>query len=220
MSGSRHILRLIPMSSMQGKPLLAAVGAAEGRPLVLGVPYVDEDAAVPAVEGILYGLGLHVFRMLPVQPLAVGRAEFSPLICPMFHHDQLAAAQAAEGTKRLSCCPLGRRHFVLMAMPVRIAPADSTAILLRNAVGYKGFAADRAYCFPLHCSLYLPVHADVELIRVFVVIAEGLFYVEEHVRPLAELMGEAEAHVVPGAFVFVGRIEAARFVEGADILIA
>ena len=205
---------------MQGKPLLAAVGAAEGRPLVLGVPYVDEDAAVPAVERILYRLGCHVFRMLPVQPLAVRRAEFPPLICPMLHHDQLAAAQAAEGTQRLPGCPLRRRRFVLMAVPVRIAPADSAAILLRNAVGYKGFAADRAYCFPLHCSLYLPVHADVELIRIFVVIAEGLFHVEEHVRPLAELMGEAEAYVVPGTFVFISRVEAARIVEGADILIA
>ena len=135
---------------MQGKPLLAAVGAAESRPLVLGVPYVDEDAAVPAVEGILYGLGFHVFRMLPVQPLAVGRAEFSPLICPMFHHDQLAAAQAAEGTKRLSCCPLGQRHFVLMAMPVRIAPADGAAISMRRPVRHKLLAADGADCFPFH----------------------------------------------------------------------
>ena len=188
MSGSRHILRLIPMSSMQGKPLLAAVGAAEGRPLVLGVPYVDEDAAVPAVEGILYGLGFHVFRMLPVQPLAVGRAEFPPLVCPMFHHDQLAAAQATEGTQRLSASQMRQWCFAFMAVPVRIAPADGAAILLRNAVGYKRFAADRAYCFPLHCSLYLPVHADVELIRVFVVVAKGLFHVKEHVRPLAELM--------------------------------
>ena len=205
---------------MKRKPSLAAVGAAEGRPLVLGVPYVYEDAAVPAVEGILYRLGFHVFGMLPVQPLAVGRAEFSPLIRPMFHHDQLAAAQAAEGTQRLPDCPLCRRRFVLMAVPVRIASADGAAILLRNAVGDKRFAADRAYCFPLHCSLYLPVHADVELIRVFVVIAEGLFHVEEHIRPLAELVGETEAHVVPGAFVFVGRIKTARIVKGADILIA
>ena len=68
--------------------------------------------------------------------------------------------------------------------------------------------------------LDFPVHADVELVRIFVVIAKGLFHVEEHVRPLAELMGEAQAYVVPGAFIFVRRIEAARIVEGADILIA
>ena len=65
---------------MQGKPLLAAIGAAESRPPVLSVPYFHEDAAVPAAEGVLYGLGLHVFGMLPVQPLAVGRAELRPLI--------------------------------------------------------------------------------------------------------------------------------------------
>ena len=68
--------------------------------------------------------------------------------------------------------------------------------------------------------LDFPVHADVELVRVFVIVAEGLFHVEEHVRPLAELMGEAEAYVVPGTFVFIGRVEAARIVKGADILIA
>ena len=81
--------------------MLAAVGAAESRPPVLSIPYFHEDAAVPAAEGVLYGLGLHVFGMLPVQPLAVGRAEFPPLVRPLGHDDQLAAADAAEGAQRM-----------------------------------------------------------------------------------------------------------------------
>ena len=87
---------------MQGKPLLAAVGAAESRPPVLGVPYFHEDAAIPAIEAMLYGLRLYVFGMLPVQPLAVGRAEFPPLVRTLRHDDQLAAADAAKGAQRLS----------------------------------------------------------------------------------------------------------------------
>lgn len=148
MSGSRHILRLIPMSSMQGKPLLAAVSAAESRPPVLGVPYFHEDAAVPAAEAMLYGLGLHVFGMLPVQPLAVGRAEFSPLVRPLGHDDLLAAADAAKGSQRLSNGPLRRRCFVPMA--VGVAPAGGAAISLRRLVCHKRLSADRADCFPFH----------------------------------------------------------------------
>ena len=145
-SGSRHILSV----SMQGKPLLAAIGAAESRPPVLSVPYFHEDAAVPAAEGVLYGLGLHVFGMLPVQPLAMGRAEFSPLIRPLRHDDPLAAADAAEGAQHLSSGSLRRRRFVLMAMPVRIAPADGAAISMRRPVRHKLLAADGADCFPFH----------------------------------------------------------------------
>ena len=205
--------------SMQGKPLLAAIGAAESRPPVLSVPYFYEDAAVPAAEAMLYGLRLHVFGMLPVQPLAVGRAEFPPLVRPLGHDDQLAAADAAEGTQRLSAAgSLRRRRFVPMA--VGIAPADGAAVSLRRAVRRKDFAADRALRFPFHRSLDLPVHAEVELIRVFVVVADGFFHVQVHIGALAELMGEAEADVVPRAFVFVGRAEEACGVAGFDVLVA
>ena len=199
---------------MQGKPLLAAVGAAECRPPVLGVPYFHKNAAVPASEGVLYGLGLHVFRMLPVQPLAMGRAEFSPLIRSLRHDDPLAAADAAEGAQRLSSGSLRRRHFVPMA--VSIAPAGRAAIPLRRAVRRKDLAADRAFRFPFHCSLDLPVHAKVELVRVFIVVADGFFHVQVHIGALAELVGEAEADVIPRAFVFIGRLRETYEVSGAD----
>ena len=132
---------------MQGKPSLAAVGAAEGRPPVLSVLDFYEDAAVPAAESVLYGLGLHVFRMLPLQPLAVGRAEFPPLIQPLRHDDLLAAAQAAEGTQRRSARWL-RRCFV--PMTIGIAPAIRAAISLRRPVCRKHLSADGADCFPFH----------------------------------------------------------------------
>ena len=143
-SGSRRILSV----SMQGKPLLAAIGAAESRPPVLSVPYFHEDTAVPAAEGVLYGLGLHVFGMLPVQPLAMGRAEFPPLVCPLGHDDLLAAADAAEGAQHLSSGSLRRRRFVPMA--VGVAPAIRAAISLRRPVCRKHLSADGADCFPFH----------------------------------------------------------------------
>ncbi len=46
------------------------------------------------------------------------------------------------------------------------------------------------------------------------------FHVQVHVGALAELMGEAEADVVPRAFVFVSRAEKARGVAGFNVLIA
>ena len=202
---------------MQRKPLLAAVGAAESRPPVFGIPYRHQDTAVSTIKCMLDGLRLHVFGMFPVQPLAMGRAEFSPLIGPMGHDYNLAAAKAAEGTQHRAGLPLRRRRFV--PVPVRIAPAYCAAVLLRHAVRRKHLAAHRACRFPFHSALDLPVHADVELIRVFVVIAEGLFHIQEHVRPLAELMREAETYVVPGTFVFIGRIEIPCRITGFNILI-
>ena len=198
--------------------MLAAIGAAESRPPVLSVPYFHEDAAVPAVEAVLYGLGLHVLGMLPVQPLAMGRAEFSPLIRPLRHDDPLAAADAAKGAQHLSSGSLRRRRFVPMA--VGVAPAGRTAVPLRRAVRRKDLAADRAFRFPFHCSLDLPVHAKVELVRVFIVVADGFFHVQVHIGALAELVGEAEADVVPRALVFIGRAEEACGVAGFNVLIA
>ena len=148
MSGFRHILRLISMFSMKRKPSLAAVGAAEGRPLVLGVPYVYEDAAVPAIEAMLYGLGLYVFGMLPVQPLAVSRAELDPPVCRFRHPHQLAAFQAAEGTQGFF---FPRRTAVVVdAVPVRITAAVGAAVFLRDSVRFKFFAANGTYGFPFH----------------------------------------------------------------------
>ena len=174
--------------------MLAAVSAAESRPPVLSVPYFYEDAAVPAAEAMLYGLRLHVFGMLPVQPLAVGRAEFPPLVRPLGHDDPLAAADAAERAQRLSAAgPLRRRRFVPMA--VSIAPAGRAAVPFRRAVRRKDLAADRAFRCPFHRSLDLPVHAEVELIRVFVIVADGFFHIEIHIGALAELVRKAKADV-------------------------
>ena len=71
-------LRVFLLFSVQGKPFLAAGQAAEGRPSVLGLAYFDEGAAVAAAKGAADDYGRHLFGVLPIEPLTVGRAEFSP----------------------------------------------------------------------------------------------------------------------------------------------
>ena len=203
---------------MGGKPLYTTIGTAKSRPAVFGLCDNDGSAALPALKGARHRLARSVLRVLPVQPFAAGRAEFYPFVGVTRHDDDRPAAQTAEGAQRLSSCRMDGRRFVPMA--IGVPAAEAAAVPLRRPIGCKLLAAHGAYRLPFHQRSDLPVHADVKLIRVFVVIAEGLFHVEEHVRSLAELMGEAEAYVVPGAFIFVRRIEAARIVEGADILIA
>ena len=64
------------------------------------------------------------------------------------------------------------------------------------------------------------VQSDIDLVRVLIVISEGVFHVEEHVAVLTHAVREAEAHVVPRAFIVVGRGKHARAVYGADALVA
>jgi len=174
---------------MRGKPLYAAIGAAEGGSPVFCFRDGHCPAALSAGKGTHHGLARSVLRVLPVQPFAAGRAEFYPFIGVTRHDDDRPAAQTAEGTKRLSSCRMDGRRFVPMA--IGVPAAEVAAVPLRRPIGCKLLAAHGAYRLPFHQQSDLPVHADVKLICVFVVIAEGLFHVEEHVRSLAELMREA-----------------------------
>ena len=197
------------------QPFLAAGDAAEVGPPVCRVLYFHDGPAHAARKGI--GRLRPAFSLvLPVQAAAPGRAEFLPLIRLVPHCHQGAAAGALERPQRRSRAAAFCR--LPQAVAVRVPAAAARAVDLRLPARCKSRPADRADCFPLH--LDLPVHAEVELVRVFVVVAEGLFHVEEHVRPLAELVREAQAHVVPRAFVFVRRAEASRRVAGVDVLVA
>ena len=90
-------LRVFLLFSVQGKPSLAAGQAAEGRPPVFGLAYFDEDAAVAAVKGAADDDGRHLFGMLPIEPLAVGRAELRPPVCRLRDPHETAALDTAEG---------------------------------------------------------------------------------------------------------------------------
>lgn len=65
-------LRVFLLFSVQGKPFLAAGQAAEGRPSVFGLAHFDEGTAVAAVEGAADDYGRYLFRVLPIEPLAMG----------------------------------------------------------------------------------------------------------------------------------------------------
>lgn len=160
---------------MRGKPLYAAVGAAEGGSPVLCFRDGHRPAALPAGKGTHHGLARGVLRVFPVQPLTAGRAEFYPFVGAVRHGDERPAAQTAEGTKRLSSCRMDGRRFVPMA--IGVPAAEVAAVPLRRPIGCKLLAAHGAYRLPFHQQSDLPVHADVELIRVFVVVAKGLFHV-------------------------------------------
>ena len=84
---------------MQRKPFFPAGLAAEDRPLVLRLRDLYEGSAGAAVKGSPYDDGADLFGMLPVQPLAVSRAELDPPVCRFRHPHQLAAFQAAEGAQ-------------------------------------------------------------------------------------------------------------------------
>lgn len=86
---------------MRGKPLYAAVGAAEGGSPVLCFRDGHRPAALPAGKGTHHGLARGVLRVLPIQPLAAGRAEFYPFVGAVRHGDDRPAAQTAEGAHRL-----------------------------------------------------------------------------------------------------------------------
>ena len=98
---------------MSGKPLYAAVGAAKDRPAVFGLRDDNGFAALFAGKGTRYGLARRVFRMLPVQPLAAGRAKLYPFVGAVPHKDESSTAQTAEGAHRLSSGQLRQRGCVL-----------------------------------------------------------------------------------------------------------
>ena len=133
---------------MQRKPAQAAIGAAKGCPPVVGLGNFHIGSAVPAVERMAYGLRFYFFRMLPIQPFAVSRAEFRSPVRRLGHPHQLAAFQAVKG-------PQGflfprRPAVVVYAVPVSVAPAVVAAVFLRDSVGFKFFAANGTYGFPFH----------------------------------------------------------------------
>ena len=84
---------------MQGKPFFPAGLAAENRPLVLRLRNLHEGSAVAALKGSPDDDGADLLGMLPVQPLAVGRAELDAPVRRLGHPHQLAAFQAAEGAQ-------------------------------------------------------------------------------------------------------------------------
>ena len=133
---------------MRGKPLYAAIGAAEGGSPVFCFRDGHCPAALSAVKGTHHGLARGVLRVFPVQPLTAGRAEFYPFVGAVRHGDERPAAQAAEGAHRLSAGSLRRRCCVPMA--VGVAAAGGAAIDLRRPVGRKVLAADGTCCQSVH----------------------------------------------------------------------
>ena len=88
------------------------------------------------------------FGMLPVQPLAVGRAELRPLVCCASYADDLAAVQTAKRPQHLS---FGRGGIIInRTMPVRPQPTGCTAIFLRYPDSGKFLAANWTGCGPVH----------------------------------------------------------------------
>ena len=133
---------------MQRKPAQAAGGAAKGNPPVVGIGDFHISSAVSAVKGVAYGLGFDFFRVFPVQPLAMGRAEFRPPVRRLGHPHQLAAFQAVKGPQGFL---FPRRPAVIVyAVPVGVAPAVIAAVFLRDSVRFKFFAANGTYGFPFH----------------------------------------------------------------------
>ena len=133
---------------MQGKPFFPAGLAAENRPFILRLRYLYEGSAVATSKGSPNDDGADFLGMLPVQPLAVGRAELDAPVRRFRHPHQLAAFQAAEGTQGFLFSR--RTDMIVRAVPVGVAAAVGTAVFLRDAVGRKFPAAHGAYSLPLH----------------------------------------------------------------------
>ena len=126
-------LRVFLLFSVQGKPSLAAGQAAEGRPPVFGLAHFDAAAAVAAAEGASDDYGRYLFGVLPIEPLAVGRAEFSPPVRRLCDPHEAAALDAAEASQGLGV--FERPHVVVHAVPVGVPPAVRAAVFLRRPVG-------------------------------------------------------------------------------------
>lgn len=134
--------------SMQGKPLYSAGGAAKSRALVFGIAHLDEDAAVSAAKRSGYGPGLHVLRMFPIQPFAVGRAKLRPFIPFVGDADDLAAPHALKCSQCVR--PIGGRDPLYQSVPMSISPAKRTAVFLRAPSGDKHRPAHRAFSNSFH----------------------------------------------------------------------
>ena len=126
-------LRVFLLFSVQGKPFLAAGQAAEGRSSVFGFTHFDKDAAMAAAEGAADDYGRHLFRVLPVEPLAMGRAELCPPVRRLCDPHEAAALDTAEAAQGLGV--FGRPHVVVRAVPVGVPPAVRAAVFLRRPVG-------------------------------------------------------------------------------------
>lgn len=133
---------------MEGKPLFPTSLAAEGRPFILRLRDFHQGSAVAALEGSADDDGADLLGMLPVQALAVSRAELDPPVCRFRHPHQFAAFQAAEGAQGF-LFPR-RTDMIVRAVPVGVAAAVGTAVFLRDAVSDKFPAAHGAYSLPLH----------------------------------------------------------------------
>ncbi len=133
---------------MRGKPLYAAVGAAEGGSPILCFRDGHRPAALLTLKGTRHGLARCGFRVLPVQPLAAGRAELYPFVGAVPHRDESSAAQTAEGAHRLPAGSLRWRSFVPMA--IGVAAAGGAAIGLRRPVRHKLLAADGTFRQSVH----------------------------------------------------------------------
>lgn len=151
-------LRVFSLFSVQGKPFLAAGQAAEGRPPVFGLAHFDEGAAVAAMEGAADDYRRYLFGVLPVEPLAMGRAELRPPVRRLCDPHEAAALDAAEALQGLGV--FGRPHVVVHAVPVGVPPAVGAAVFLRHPVGQEFLSADGAYSRPLH-RLTLPSPAAI-----------------------------------------------------------
>lgn len=126
-------LRVFLLFSVQGKPSLAAGQAAEGRSPVFGLAHFDEGAAVAAAEGPPDDYGRYLFRVLPIEPLAMERAEFCPPVRRLCDPHEAAALDTAEAAQGLGI--FGRPHVVVRAVPVCVPPAVRAAVFLRRPVG-------------------------------------------------------------------------------------
>lgn len=133
---------------MGGKPLYAAAGAAKDRPAVFGLRDDNGFAALLAGKGTRHGLARFGFRVLPIQPLAAGRAKLYPFVGAVPHRDESSAAQTAEGAHRLPAGSLRWRSFVPMA--IGVAAAGGAAIGLRRPVRHKLLAADGTFRQSVH----------------------------------------------------------------------
>ncbi|SCJ71453.1 Uncharacterised protein [uncultured Ruminococcus sp.] len=151
-------LRVFLLFSVQGKPFLAAGQAAEGRPPVFGLAHFNEGAAVAAMEGAADDYGRYLFGVLPIEPLAMGRAELCPPVRRLCDPHEAAALDTAEAAQGLGV--FRRPHVVVHAVSVGIPPAVGAAVFLRHPVGQEFLAADGAYSRPLH-RLTLPSPAAI-----------------------------------------------------------
>lgn len=133
---------------MLGKPAVPAFRAAEDRALVPAVDDAHFRPAMAARKDAPHRTAELLRRVLPVEALAAGRAEFLPPVVPVRHLDEDAAADAAERAQGFRALP-GRR-VVVHAVPVGVAAAEGAAVFLRNTVCRKGFAAHEAPGRPLH----------------------------------------------------------------------